>query len=105
MIAVIAFVLAAINSLFPVKSDAQLWMIHTTYEEMNAVDTTEQGDGVQCTGRAKCTCLGCFDLEVYIEAGEEFTALFNSYETKWSKNNRLMLKTPGNSFKFVGKGK
>lgn len=45
-----------------------------------------------------------YNLEAQTEYAAEFTALFNSYETKWSKNNRLMMKKPGDkSFKFVAK--
>jgi hypothetical protein len=47
-----------------------------------------------------------YEFEAFSEYYDEFTALFNSYETKWSKNGRLMMKTPGSkSFKFVAKGK
>lgn len=102
MVTVIAFILAVLNSLFPVKGEAQLFTVHYA-PELEAVEQG-QGDGVTCTSKAKCTCLNCFDLEVYVEAGEEFTRLFNSYETKWSKNGRLMLATSGSSFKFVKKG-
>lgn len=47
-----------------------------------------------------------FNSIAYDEHVEAFDALFNSYETKWSKNNRLMIRQ-GNSgsFKFVAKGK
>lgn len=39
-----------------------------------------------------------------IEYEDEFTALFMSYETRWSKNNRLMIRQ-GNSgsYRFVAK--
>lgn len=42
--------------------------------------------------------------EAFEEYEDEFTALFNSYETKWSKNNRLMIRQ-GNSgsYRFVAK--
>lgn len=47
-----------------------------------------------------------FHVDAFCEYSDEFTALFNSYETKWAKNGRLMMKTPdGKSFKFVAKGK
>lgn len=38
----------------------------------------------------------------YAEYSAEFTALFNSYETRWSKNGRLMMRN-GNTgpYKFV----
>ena len=41
----------------------------------------------------------------YSEHEEAFTALFESYETKWSKNGRLMIRQ-GNAgpYKFVKKG-
>lgn len=47
-----------------------------------------------------------FHADAVEEYADEFTALFNSYETRWSKNNRLMIRS-GNSgsFKFVAKGK
>lgn len=43
--------------------------------------------------------------EAYNEYAEEFTALFNSYETKWAKNGALMIRQ-GNSgsYKFAKKG-
>lgn len=46
-----------------------------------------------------------FNAIAFAEYADEFTSLFEGYETKWSKNNRLMLKRPGQSFKFVAKGK
>lgn len=40
-----------------------------------------------------------------IEYEDTFTTLFNSYETKWSKNDRLMIRRPGDkTFKFAKKG-
>lgn len=47
-----------------------------------------------------------FHADSYAEHADAFTALFNSYETKWSKNNRLMMRA-GNegSFKFVARAK
>lgn len=47
-----------------------------------------------------------FHAEAVAEYEDEFTALFNSYETKWSKNGRLMMRA-GNSgsYRFVAKGK
>lgn len=46
-----------------------------------------------------------FHTDAYDEFADEFTALFNSYETKWSKNNRLMIRTgDSGSFKFAAKG-
>lgn len=43
--------------------------------------------------------------DAYDDAWCEFTNLFNSYETKWSKNNRLMIRQgDSGSFKFVKKG-
>ena len=103
MIAIIAFVLAMFTGLFPVKSEAQLFIAVMAPESdrANAV-----GDGINCTGRAECSCMGCFDLEVYIEAGDEFTRLFNATEVKWAKNGRLMVKGANSkSFKFAPKGK
>lgn len=45
-----------------------------------------------------------FWVESFVEAEDAFTALFNSYETRWSKNNRLMMRS-GNSgsYRFVAK--
>lgn len=45
-----------------------------------------------------------FRSDAYEEHVEAFDALFNSYETKWSKNNRLMIRS-GNSgsYRFVAK--
>lgn len=45
-----------------------------------------------------------FNEAAYEDYADEFTALFNSYETKWSKNNRLMIRS-GNSgsYRFVAK--
>lgn len=38
------------------------------------------------------------------EYADEFTAFFDSYETKWSKNGRLMMRAgDSGSFKFVKK--
>lgn len=34
-----------------------------------------------------------YHAEAYADYSAQFTALFNSYETKWSKNGRLMLRT------------
>lgn len=46
-----------------------------------------------------------FHADAYDEHADEFTALFNSYETKWSKNNRLMIRSgAAGSFKFAAKG-
>jgi hypothetical protein len=46
-----------------------------------------------------------YHSEAYDEYADEFTALFNSYETKWSKNNRLMMRAgDSGSFRFVKKG-
>lgn len=46
-----------------------------------------------------------FHADSFEEHANEFTALFNSYETKWSKNGRLMMRAgDSGSFKFVKKG-
>jgi hypothetical protein len=46
-----------------------------------------------------------YHAEAFDEYADEFTALFNSYETKWSKNNRLMMRAgDAGSFRFVKKG-
>ncbi|MFJ3084347.1 hypothetical protein ACIPJG_31965 [Streptomyces halstedii] len=43
--------------------------------------------------------------EAYEEYADEFTSLFNSYETKWSKNSRLMIRQNSTGpYKFVKKG-
>lgn len=43
-----------------------------------------------------------FHADAVEEYEDEFTALFNSYETKWSKNGRLMIRQgDSGSFKFV----
>lgn len=64
----------------------------------------------------ECTCIhaecewcadewGAYHAEAKAEYADEFTALFNSYETRWSKNNRLMMRQgDSGSFKFVAKG-
>jgi len=46
-----------------------------------------------------------YHTEAMREYEDEFTALFNSYEMRWSKNNRLMIRR-GNSgsYKFASKG-
>lgn len=45
-----------------------------------------------------------FHAEAMSEYEDAFTALFNSYETKWSKNGRLMMRAgDSGSFKFVKK--
>jgi hypothetical protein len=46
-----------------------------------------------------------YGFEAYKEYLSEFDALFNSYETKWSKNGRLMIRQ-GNSgsYTFAKKG-
>jgi hypothetical protein len=47
-----------------------------------------------------------FHADAFDEYADEFTALFNSYETKWSKNGRLMMRSgDSGSFRFVAKGK
>lgn len=47
-----------------------------------------------------------YHAEAVSEYADEFTALFNSYETKWSKNNRLMIRK-GNtgSYTFAKRSK
>ncbi|MGS2592226.1 hypothetical protein [Streptomyces hebeiensis] len=46
-----------------------------------------------------------YKRDAYNEYEDMFTELFNSYETKWSKNNRLMIRQGSNgSYKFVKKG-
>lgn len=54
---------------------------------------------------AHCLCDECCYDTAVSEYADEFTALFNSYEVKRTKNNRLMIRS-GNSgsFKFVKKG-
>jgi len=45
-----------------------------------------------------------YHADAFAEYADEFTALFNSYETKWSKNNRLMIRQGDTgSFKFARK--
>lgn len=45
-----------------------------------------------------------FHEDAYAEHVEAFDALFNSYETKWSKNNRLMMRQGSSgSYRFVAK--
>lgn len=46
-----------------------------------------------------------YHADAYFEYLSEFDALFNSYETKWSKNGRLMIRQ-GNSgsYTFAKKG-
>lgn len=44
-------------------------------------------------------------VDAYQEYADEFAALFNATEVKWSRNNRLMIKPAGaTSFKFAKKG-
>lgn len=46
-----------------------------------------------------------FHADAVEEYADEFTALFNSYETRWSKNGRLMIRQgDSGSFKFCKKG-
>lgn len=43
-----------------------------------------------------------FHAEAYEEYADEFTALFNAIETKWTRNGRLMIKPVGaKSFRFA----
>jgi hypothetical protein len=43
-----------------------------------------------------------FHAEAYDEYAAEFTALFNSYDVKWAKNGRLMLREGDSGpYKFV----
>jgi hypothetical protein len=55
--------------------------------------------------RNGCDCFDCYHAEVFEEAIDEFTALFNSYEVKRAKNGALMIRR-GNSgsYKFCKKG-
>jgi hypothetical protein len=47
-----------------------------------------------------------FHAEAYAEYADVFTALYEGYETRWSKNGRLMLRNGGSGpYKFVAKGK
>lgn len=50
-----------------------------------------------------CICeWDAYHAEAKAEYVEAFDALFNSYETRWSKNNRLMMRHgDSGSFKFV----
>ena len=53
---------------------------------------------------AECDCFECYHADAFDEYADEFTALFNSYETMWSKNNRLMIRQgDSGSFKFARK--
>lgn len=46
-----------------------------------------------------------YKFEAYWDYADEFTALFNSYETKRAKNGRLMIRQGSTgSFKFAKKG-
>ena len=43
-----------------------------------------------------------FHAEAYAEYAAEFTTLFNGYETRWSKNNRLMIRNGDSGpYRFV----
>lgn len=43
-----------------------------------------------------------FHVDAYVSAEDEFTALFGGYETRWSKNGRLMLRQGSTGpYKFV----
>lgn len=56
-------------------------------------------------GHANCVCPECMGMRALYSAGEEFGALFNSYETTWSKNGRLMIRQGSTGpYKFVKKG-
>lgn len=100
MYAVIAFILGLFVTLFPVKSDEQLFVAYMAPESVEQISTSD------CSARGDCDCWACYDLECYVEAGDEFTRLFNATEVKWAKNGRLMVKGANSkSFKFVGKGK
>jgi hypothetical protein len=46
-----------------------------------------------------------FHMDAFEEAADEFTALFNSYETKRAKNGAMMIRQgDSGSFKFAKKG-
>lgn len=46
-----------------------------------------------------------YHAEALMEYEAEFTVLFQGYETKWSKNGRLMIRTgDAGPYKFVKKG-
>lgn len=46
-----------------------------------------------------------YHAEAYEDYSAEFTALYEGYETKWSKNGRLMLRQGDSGpYKFVKKG-
>lgn len=52
-----------------------------------------------------CACDDCYWTECFIEAAEEFDALFNATEFKVAKNGRSMVKgANSNTFKFAKKG-
>ena len=46
-----------------------------------------------------------YHAEAYDEYADEFTALFNSYETKRARNGAILIRSAnGGSFKFAKKG-
>lgn len=109
MIAIIAFVLSVLTSLFPLKGEAQLFTVVTTHEEMNTIKETCGETVCNCyelNCGIDCGCWVCFEDEAYGDAQDEFTRLFNSYEYKLAKNGRSMIRRSGEkSFKFAPKGK
>lgn len=52
---------------------------------------------MQRVASIQCTCDLCewqgYYSDAYSDYADEFTALFDSYETKWAKNGRLMIRS------------
>jgi hypothetical protein len=60
---------------------------------------------IQAEYESGCMCDDCYWTECFTDAAEEFDAIFNAIETKWSKNGRLMIKpADSKTFKFAKKG-
>lgn len=90
MYTVIAFVLAVLTALFPVKVEAQLYTVHLANEDVSE-DVSEREWSE-------------FHMLATIQYEDEFTALFHATEVKWSKNGRIMVKgAESKSFKFAPK--
>jgi hypothetical protein len=93
MITLIAYVLAVIANLMGANSAQPVVVIPAMpqYAPTEYVET--------------CLCDECCYSEAYYEYVSEFTALFNSYETKRARNGALMIRVgTSGSFKFAKKG-
>ncbi len=89
MITIIALVLQALVSLIiPSNSDV---VIIPPMPKHSPVVIPERVRLVSGNHAHECLCDDCCYDESYVAAYEEFTALFNSYSYKLSKNGRSMV--------------